>query len=316
MKANTFLFLLLVSLSLTGAVVNAGGHAAGAATFIPKTKLQLPHQNECLKDTPPHHQKSVSPSSTTVQFVRGGAGPFKSETVAKFATIITILNSAMISLAPAKTLEMYGLDKTPLTEYMTEWIGQISTSQAITQWSLYFNGNTVNTAMGAGTLYLVVFSIKSLLNDMPAQFGFSAIGQCIFLLINIFCGYSLLYNKSHADDVAKYYPIWGLLNALAFVVAPERMGQKWGVEGAEPDALVTYEMKQTGFVLASKAVYLLSLGLGVDTTKALGYGNVPALLGMVITNFISKEIELFGMDANQQWFWLLLKAFVIGSLAF
>lgn len=88
------------------------------------------------------------------------------------------------------------------------------------------------------------------------------------------------------------------------------------MEGADPDALVTYEMKQTGFVLATKAVYLLSLGLGVDTTKALGYGNVPALIGMILTNFVSKEVESFGMDSNQQWFWLLLKVFVIGSLAF
>lgn len=228
----------------------------------------------------------------------------------------SFFSSAMISLAPSKTLDLYGLEKTPLTEYMTEWIGHISTSQAITQFALYFNGNTVNTAMGAGTLYLVVFTIKSLLNDMPAQFGFSAFGQYVFLLINVFCGHALLYDKPYADDVAKYYPIWGLLNALAFVVAPEAMGQKWGVEGSEPDALVTYEMKQTGFVLASKAVYLLSLGLGVDTTKALGYGNIPALIGMLITNFMSKEIELFGMDVTQQWFWLLLKVFVIGSLAF
>ena len=222
----------------------------------------------------------------------------------------------MISLAPAKTLEMYGLDRTPLTEYMTEWIGHISTSQAITQWSLYFNGNTVNTAMGAGTLYLVIFTIKSLLNDMPGQFGFSAIGQYLFLVINAFCGHQLLYNKKYAPQVAKFYPIWGMLNALSFIVAPETMGKKWGVEGADPDALVTYEMKQTGFVLATKAVYLLSLGLGVDTTKALGYGNVPALIGMILTNFVSKEVESFGMDSNQQWFWLLLKVFVIGSLAF
>lgn len=75
-------------------------------------------------------------------------------------------------------------------------------------------------------------------------------------------------------------------------------------------------MKQTGFVLATKAVYLLSLALGVDTTKALGYGTIPALIGMLLTNFVSKEIGTFGMDSNQQWLWLLLKIFVVGSLAF
>lgn len=51
----------------------------------------------------------------------GGAGPFENQDVAKFATVISILNSGLITLAPVKTLSMYGLDHTPLTEYITEW---------------------------------------------------------------------------------------------------------------------------------------------------------------------------------------------------
>mmetsp|Transcript_22067 Transcript_22067/g.37848 ORF Transcript_22067/g.37848 Transcript_22067/m.37848 type:complete len:326 (+) Transcript_22067:77-1054(+) len=325
MRARSFLFL--VSIASINAVAKASGHfATGATSFLPKSRLatngaysfpeKIRRRSESLGLEEKESLSSENALSSVCQLVRGGAGPFKGESVAKFATLITICNAALISLAPAKTLKMYGLDESPLAEYMTECLGNIITSHAITQWSLNFNNNSINTAMGAGTLYLTIFTLKSLLNDMPSKLGFPAFGQCIFLAINIFCGYTLLYNKPQADNVAKYYPLWGLVNALSFILAPDAMGRKWGVEGDEPNALVTYVMKQTGLVLASKAVYLLSLGNGVDPIKALGYGNIPALLGMIMTNFVTKEIDQFGMDQNEQWVWLLLKVFIVGSLVF
>jgi hypothetical protein len=243
----------------------------------------------------------------------GGAGPFKSQDIAKFATVISILNTGLIALAPKKTLSMYGLDHTPLTEYLTEWIGHISASQTITMWSLYFGGASINKAIGAGVFYLIVFTIKSLLNEMPKAIGFSAAGQYVFLAINGFCGYSLLTDSSSAKTVLKAYPIWGIINALPFCLSPDIIGKKWGVQG---NALVTYQLKQIGYVLATKAVYFLSLAMGVEATKAFGYSNVPALVGMLITNFVSKDVENVGMSPNMQYAFMLLKTFFIGTLAF
>ena len=82
--------LLSLFTLLCGAVaVSAGGHAAGASTFVMKSKLSL-------KDTQPaNHQKDLTVGSGvpsgSVPSVRGGAGPFKPSAVAQFATIITIL---------------------------------------------------------------------------------------------------------------------------------------------------------------------------------------------------------------------------------
>ena len=81
--------LLSLLTLLCGAVAaSAGGHAAGASTFVMKSKLSL-------KDTPQsaNRQKdlNVEETSSSVPSVRGGAGPFKPSAVAQFATIITIL---------------------------------------------------------------------------------------------------------------------------------------------------------------------------------------------------------------------------------
>jgi hypothetical protein len=259
----------------------------------------------------PRSRKALPKSIKTLQ--RGGAGPFKNQDIAKFATVISILNAGLIALAPVKTLEMYGLDHTPLTEYLTEWIGHISAGQSITMWSLYFGGASINKAVGSGIFYLTVFTIKSLLNEMPKAIGFSAAGQYVFLAINAFCGHALLTNSSHAKTVLKAYPIWGIFNALSFCLAPEIIGRKWGLQG---NALVTYQLKQTGYVMAAKAVYLLSLAMGVETTKSLGYSNIPALAGMLITNFVTKDVESVGMSPNMQYVFMLLKTFFIGTLAF
>jgi hypothetical protein len=73
--------LLSLFTLLCGTVaVSAGGHAAGACTFLMKSKLSS------VKDMP----KPVRHQDLTVE-VRGGAGPFKSSAVAQFATVITIL---------------------------------------------------------------------------------------------------------------------------------------------------------------------------------------------------------------------------------
>ena len=81
--------LLSLFTFLCGAVAaSAGGHAAGASTFVMRSKLSL-------KDTPQstNHQKdlNVEETSSSVPLVRGGAGPFRPSAVAQFATIITIL---------------------------------------------------------------------------------------------------------------------------------------------------------------------------------------------------------------------------------
>ncbi len=79
--------LSIVTILCGTAAVSAGGRATGASTFVMKSKL-------AVNDTPrPIQQKDVAVEETfgTVPSVRGGAGPFKSSAVAKFATIITIL---------------------------------------------------------------------------------------------------------------------------------------------------------------------------------------------------------------------------------
>jgi uncharacterized membrane protein len=96
MKAHTvFIFLAFCAINAVNADV------AKKSSLLPPSKKALP--------------------KTIKKILPGGAGPFKNQDVAKFATVISILNSGLITLAPVKTLSMYGLDHTPLTEYITEW---------------------------------------------------------------------------------------------------------------------------------------------------------------------------------------------------
>lgn len=76
--------LSLVTLLCGTVAVSAGGRAAGASTFVVKSKLSV-------NDTPRPIHVTVKDTAGTVPSVRGGAGPFKPSAVAQFATIITIL---------------------------------------------------------------------------------------------------------------------------------------------------------------------------------------------------------------------------------
>ena len=76
--------LSLVTLLGGTVAVPAGGRAAGASTFVMKSKISE-------NDTPRPIHVAVEDTAGTVPSVRGGAGPFKPSAVAQFATIITIL---------------------------------------------------------------------------------------------------------------------------------------------------------------------------------------------------------------------------------
>ena len=76
--------LSLVTLLCGTVAVSAGGRAAGASTFVTKSKLSV-------NETPRPIRVAVEDTAGTVPLVRGGAGPFKPSAVAQFATIITIL---------------------------------------------------------------------------------------------------------------------------------------------------------------------------------------------------------------------------------
>lgn len=76
--------LSLVTLLGGTVAVPAGGRAAGASTFVMKSKISE-------NDTPRPIHVAVEDTVGTVPSVRGGAGPFKPSAVAQFATIITIL---------------------------------------------------------------------------------------------------------------------------------------------------------------------------------------------------------------------------------
>ena len=78
--------LSLVTLLCGTVAVSAGGRAAGASTFVMKSKLSV---NDTRTPRPIH--VAVEDTAGTVPSVRGGAGPFKPSAVAQFATIITIL---------------------------------------------------------------------------------------------------------------------------------------------------------------------------------------------------------------------------------
>mmetsp|Transcript_16986 Transcript_16986/g.34862 ORF Transcript_16986/g.34862 Transcript_16986/m.34862 type:complete len:309 (-) Transcript_16986:344-1270(-) len=277
--------------------VNLGGKRRPAALTSPSSRrAKTPLPESVPKIVPP-----------------GGASPLAKQDIAKFATVLSIVNAGLISLAPAKTLEMYGLARTPLTEYMTEWIGHLSACQAIAMWSLHYGRASVNKAAGAAVIYLAITSIKSLLNDMPKKIGFAAGGQVLYLAIDAICGRALLTDAPYATGLLKANAAWSLLSALPFCFAPDYIGGQWGLEPG--DALVRYELKQTGYVIAAKAVYFGSLALGVDPAKALGFNNIPLLVGMLITNFVTKDVGAVGMGPTMQYVFMALKLFFIATLA-
>lgn len=239
--------------------------------------------------------------------LRGG---FVSPTdAAKVAATLVSANGAMMALSPSKAGETYGMEFSPMEEWIAEGMGFTFVGAAIMSW-LALNGASTNTVIGCGILPQLVQMTKTLLNDTPKKLGVPAAGMIFNFGLCAFSVYALLTGQSYADNVAKFMVGFFGLNGVVFAVAPSVGAGAWGITG---DDKVEFLMKNFGFFITSWAVLGGAVIKGEDAAKAIGYSFVPCLLGLIDGNLISKSVDKFGMAKNPQYFWAVVQIAIIAA---
>jgi hypothetical protein len=251
------------------------------------------------------HQPLKMPIKSRALSVRGGF--VDASTAAKVGTTLVSANAAVMSLAPSKASEIYGIEFDAMTEWIAENIGYLFVCQAVMAW-LALNGASTNTAIGCGLIPNLVVGVKTLLNDTPKKLGVPAPGMIFNTALNAFAVYALLTGQEYADNVAKFMVGFFALNGVVFAVAPATGAGAWGVKG---DDKVEFMMKAFGYFISSWALTAGALVKGEDAAKAVGLGYIPALLNIIDANFISKSVAKFGMEITPQYFWAAIQIAVI-----
>jgi len=230
--------------------------------------------------------------------LRGGFMDVDPVAAAKVSTTIISANGVLMSQAPQKAGEIYGIDMGPMEEWIGEGIGHVFVGTALMAW-LALNGASTNTAIGCGLVPQLVQSTKTLLNGTPTALGVPQQGMIFNLALNAFAVYALLTGQEFADSVTKFMIGFAGLNGVAFAIAPAAGAGAWGVKG---DEKVEFFMKALGFFLTGWAVMGGALVKGEEATKAIGLSLIPAMGHITDVLFISKWADKFGMAKNPQYF--------------
>ena len=251
----------------------------------------------------------------TALALRGGAGPLDVKDTAKFATALNLGNAGVTVLAPKLGCKVYGMPQSPLLEYQIECFGATLLSIALASYCLLFCQTTVNTAIGVASFPLAIQCTKELLNDTPRELGIPIEPSIICLAIAVFSARALLTNAPYASKVLRFLSLWSLVNGIFQAVAPKIAGQAWGVIKIDAHDMNVMLVKLHGYFNTALGVLIGSLDRGVDATKAVGYSWIPYLSCSLDVNFISKQVDMFGLRKDLQYVWLLLMATFVFTLA-
>merc|ERR1719174_152567 len=245
----------------------------------------------------------------------GGLGGVDAGQVANVVCGISAANAGVMSLAPKKAGEMYGVASTKWTDFFAQWAGLIMFGQTLTAF-LAIGGMGLNEALGWGFVPSCVFAIQDLLNDrMVGEMGMAASAKFMPPLINIVLTLALLGKLPFLDgDVAaKFTTVWMGLNGLAGYFATDAWIEAWGGKGL---SVVEKGMgKLMGQCMTASAAYVgASVFMGKSALESFGVMMGLYALCSVDFMFISKTMESMGVEPAKAGFWAVIQAITAATI--
>jgi hypothetical protein len=244
-----------------------------------------------------------------VMKLRGGISGVDATQVAKVVSGITAANGVVMSLAPTKAGEMYGVTETKWTNFFAQWAGIMMTGQALTA-LLALGGMSFTEAMGWGFLPSVIVSVQDFLNDrMVGELGMGDAARYMPPLINALLTAGLFGKLSFldADMALKVSAAWMGLNGAFGYLATDKWLEGWG--GKDLSAVEAGMGKLMAQCMLGGAVFGGASAF-MDKSPLEAFGAMMALYfaSSIDGIYISKTMDSMGVDANKGLFWAVLQA--------
>ena len=229
-----------------------------------------------------------------VMKLRGGLAGLDPTQVATAATYLSAVNAGIMSLAPEKAAEMYGMkDPSPVTVQMAEWAGGMMLMIAITSLMAIGGGDFTN-ALAWGSVPSLIQNVQGVLKGTAGKLGFGTAAQYMPALVSAVLTAGLFGKAGPLDS------------ALALMGAWEAP--------AMTSADVAFA-KFFGSIMACTGVFVSSVAfLETDTLTAIGYTWAAFLATGLDGLFISKTMEKMGADPTGGYVWSAIQAVVAGAI--
>ena len=241
--------------------------------------------------------------------LRGGLGGIDATQVGTAVSVLNMANAGVMSLAPEKAGEMYGVAETKMTSFFAQWSGLMMFAQSLAVYLALKDGKSLAEGLGWGFLPSCVASVQDFLNDrMVGSLGMSQASKYMPAIVNVLLTLGLLGKLSFmdADLTMKVLAGWLGANGLFGYVATDAWMEGWGgsVSGAAETGMAKL-MAST--MMAGAALAGASALLGKSALESFGAAMGVYALTQIDSMYISKSLEAMGVDANKGLFWLVIQ---------
>merc|ERR1711935_171778 len=158
----------------------------------------------------------------------------------------------------------------------------------------------------------------AILTGKAKEFGFETSRLYVSAIIGAVASCWLFANGKYANYLIKIIALQSGVNALGLMLVPLKAKAIWGLPYAgstTTDGAIAFYNRFLGGTIFSASVFYLCLAYGVDVPKAVGYGMIPTFMTYFVTNFVTKEVEEFGLNKGRQFVLMaLLAAFIIALI--
>jgi hypothetical protein len=247
--------------------------------------------------------------------LRGGLAGLDGNQVATYASWLLAANSAVMTLAPEKAVEMYGVKSSSLVvSQFVEYAGSSMLSIAIAS-ILALGGMDFTTAVAWGFVPQCVLNVQDFLNDKMTKMGFGQAAKFMPTIVSLVLTAGLFGKLSFLDTAMalKITAGWSAINGLGGYFATADFMKAW--EGPTMTPVETAMAKFFCGTLIMGGVFAGSVAfLDSDVLTAIGHTWAASLATQLDANFISKTTEIIGADKNPQYAWMAVMAVVAGSI--
>ena len=268
---------------------------------------------------------AVMPALQPALQLRGGMslGGVDETQIATGLTALLGVQGLMMYQNTEKSLEMYELPSTGVTNFFGSQAGALMLSCAIVGWST-LNGGDAAEAAGYGNIPGLLLGLKNLVDGTTDSLGWSAQAKFLPLAVSGVLTAGLLGKvdflsagdavREATKDLIEVWPIAyvePLCKDPGLYLAPDKAMEGWGATFKGP---AEFQMvKLMGQMLGTLGITLFKLEQGASATEAIGYGWGLATLMNVDGTYISKYTTT-PEDKNR--FWLAVGAVGAGALLF
>eukprot|EP00545_Synedropsis_sp_CCMP1620_P000985 CAMPEP_0119014236 /NCGR_PEP_ID=MMETSP1176-20130426/9429_1 /TAXON_ID=265551 /ORGANISM="Synedropsis recta cf, Strain CCMP1620" /LENGTH=310 /DNA_ID=CAMNT_0006967389 /DNA_START=50 /DNA_END=982 /DNA_ORIENTATION=- len=269
-----------------------------------------------------HTTKKPSSALKQLQMIsRGGAGPLDPALVAKAGTVAALSHGFLSSQAPETSIKLYKMKKSEdetssaVAEYWARVFGTGCLATGVAGFCLFFKNTSTNTAVGWMNVVWIAEHLRGLLSQEDKKFSTNPAGRTIWLVLGTILAHACFTNADYVDTAMK--TIGGLTSLACSYMVIDPKGAAAMYEFKEKD--ITPEtlafVRCAGFHVLGNGIFTVTLGLGVESTKAFGLAFIAAVVQIFSFLFVTNECDTCGIDVPSMIFWLLFDSAVAATLA-